>query len=715
MAPWWRRIVAGWPGGRKAEPGLPAHRYPSMSETKRRRRWPYVMGGAAVALAAAVLLFQWDWLIPMVNARASAALGRPVTITHLHVKLGRVPHIVADGVTIANPADWPGGGDFATIEHLALDVDAMAYVRNRQVVIPAIVVDKPVVDAQQMADGRANWVFASSGPATSPANSGAETQIGQLTINDGHAHVQSAKLSADFNIDIATKDGDGGKGQIVAAAKGTYAKQPITAQFTGGALLSLRDAAEPYPVNLQLANGPTKVSLAGTVQNPLAFAGADLKLELAGPDMSLLLPLIGIAIPKTPAYRVAGQLDYADGVVKFQKFTGKVGSSDLNGDLQVDTKPDRPVLTAELNSKLVDLKDLGGFIGAEPGDADKGTKRPTRQNGRVLPDSPIDLPKLNVADVHLKYAAARIQGRAQPLDNMKATLDIVNGAVNVHPISFGIGRGQIVANIQLSETGKAVHAKAAIDFQRVDVDKLLNATGVARGAGAIGGRAVIDGSGRSLAEILGRGNGELKLYMGSGGNVSALLVDLSGLAFGNAVLSALGIPTRAQIQCLITDFVLQQGTATARVAVLDTDEARVGAYRHDQHGDGGAEPGAEDRGEAFQRGVAAGPDQYRRHLRVAHGGPGFGRAGDPRRGGRRSRHPAHAVGGAAADDRAGHRRGWGLFRLAPQRPGTAARARAGGAAGQPDAAVMPGLSGKGFHRRRFVCEVHPLRAAGAAR
>ncbi len=548
-----------------------------MAETKR-RRWPFILGGLVLVLVAAVALFQWDWLIPLVNSRASAALGRPVTITHLHVKLGRVPHIVADGVTIANPADWAGGGNFATIEHLALDVDAMAYIRNRQVVIPAITADKPEVDAQQLADGRANWTFASSDPPSAPASSsGPETKLGTLTINDGHAHVRSAKLATDFNIDVATRDGDGGKGQIVATAKGTYAKQPITAQFTGGALLSLRDETQPYPVNLQLANGPTKVSLVGTVQNPLSFAGADVKLELAGPDMALLLPLTGIAIPKTPPYRVSGNLDYADGVYKFHKFTGRVGSSDLNGDLDIDSKPQRLVVTANLNSKLVDLKDLGGFIGAEPGDADKGTKRPVRQNGRVLPDQPIDLPKLNAADVHLKYHAGRIQGRAQPLDNMRADLDIVNGQVDVHPLSFGIGRGQIAANIHLAESGKAVHAKATIDFQRVDVDKLLNATGVARGAGAIGGRAVIDGTGHSLAEIMAGGNGELKLYMGSGGNVSALLVDLSGLQFGNALLSYLGIPDRARIQCLITDFVLQQGVATSRLTVLDTDESRVGA------------------------------------------------------------------------------------------------------------------------------------------
>lgn len=541
-----------------------------MSETKR-RRWPFVLGGLALALALFLAVFRWDWLIPLVNAQASKALGRPVTVTHLHVRLGRVPHIEADGVTVANPDGWPGGGTFATADRLSVDIDALAYVRSRAVVIPDIAIDRPQVDAQQLEDGRANWTLAGGGGGT-----GTAPKIGNLRINDGHAHVVMAKLKSDFNVDVATKDTEGQPSQIVASAKGTYAKAPIDATFTGGALLSLRDESQPYPVNLQVANGPTKISLVGTVKDPLAFAGADLKLDLSGPDMSLLLPLTGVAIPQTPPYRITGALDYADGSVKFNGMNGKVGSSDLTGDLQIDTKPQRPVITADLQSKLVDLKDLGGFIGADPGDASKGTKKAAPSNGRVLPNDPVNLPKLNAADVHLKYRAGRIQGRSQPLDNMRADLDIENGAVSLSPLSFGIGRGQIVSDIKLAQSGEGVHARTTIDFQRVDVDKLLASTGAARGAGAIGGRAVIDGTGRSMAEILAHGNGELKLYMGSGGNVSALLVDLSGLQFGNAVLSALGVPSRATIQCLITDFVLQQGVVEARTVLLDTDEARVG-------------------------------------------------------------------------------------------------------------------------------------------
>ena len=548
-----------------------------MTETVRRRRWPYVIGTVAAAIIIFAVLFRWDWLIPLIEPRASAALGRPVTIGHLHVTLGRTTRVVADDVSIGNPSGWSGGdGPFATAEHLTADIEAMTLIKERKVVLPLIQVDKPVVDAQQLADRKANWAFGGGGSDSSSSGDSGPA-LGRLVINDGAVHVRSAPLGADFQVAVETKSGDSAnKDQIVAHAKGVYAKQPITAEFVGGALLTLRDAGDPYPIDLKVQNGPTTASVQGTIQNPLAFAGANVRLVFAGPDMSLLLPLTGIAIPKTPPYRVAGKLDYANGVVKFEELQGKVGSSDLGGALSVDTKPARPVLTADLQSKMVDLKDLGGFIGAEPGDATKGTKKAEMSNGRVLPTDPISLPRLNVADVHLNYAAHRIEGQRQPLDDMRVAMDIVNGTISLHPLSFGVGKGQITSDIQLSEKAQELAMKANVEFKSVDVSKLLNATGVGQGAGSIGGRAVIEGTGKSLAEILGGSNGEVKLYMGAGGNLSALLVDLSGLQFGNALLSAIGVPSREQIQCLITDVMLTNGNAQSRLTMLDTNASRIG-------------------------------------------------------------------------------------------------------------------------------------------
>jgi uncharacterized protein involved in outer membrane biogenesis len=103
----------------------------------------------------------------------------------------------------------------------------------------------------------------------------------------------------------------------------------------------------------------------------------------------------------------------------------------------------------------------------------------------------------------------------------------------------------------------------------------MAATHAFNGAGAIGGRAEIASTGNSVATFLGNGNGGLAVYM-AGGNLSALLIDLSGLELGKAILSALGVPTRTNVDCMIGDFALRQGVVTTQALLVDTGEAIIG-------------------------------------------------------------------------------------------------------------------------------------------
>jgi uncharacterized protein involved in outer membrane biogenesis len=185
------------------------------------------------------------------------------------------------------------------------------------------------------------------------------------------------------------------------------------------------------------------------------------------------------------------------------------------------------------------------------------------------------MPKLTAADVHVKYRANSIRGgRRQPLDNLRAEFDVVAGNVDLHPISFGVGRGQMLFTGKLSPVdGGGLRADVKAQFQRLDISKLMSAAG-SEGGGALSGRAELRATGKSVAQLLGTGDGRVTLTT-SGGNLSALLVDLSGLRVANAVLSALGIPSRTNLQCFIADFRLQDGTLNTQSMIIDTDDAII--------------------------------------------------------------------------------------------------------------------------------------------
>lgn len=565
--------------------------------TRRRTTKLGLFIGIPILLVALLIVFwNWDWFIPFVDARASAQLGRRVTIAHLHVRLGRTIRLVADDVVVDNPKGFPSDiPPLARIGHLGVDVNVMAYIHHRIISIPHIDVNHPVLELRALPDGTNNYTLhLKPSPPPKPGQKASPApRIGDVTIEAGQLHAAIPKLKADFKATIATAaatgvvSANGQTSEITAKADGTYAGQPVTATLVAGALLTVTNKTKPFPIDLLLANGDTHVSLIGTIQDPLAFAGTNLDLVLSGANMDQLYPLTGIPIPSTPAYKISGKLNYVTATrrIHFDDFRGVVGNSDIEGTITEQPEGQKPDVTMDLASQRVDLADLGGFIGTKPGRATTRTStaaertavaRSETETKGLLPTTPISLPKLDAANIHLRYDGHHIEGRNIPLDSLTVTADIVQGAVHIHPLTFTIGTGRVQSDIDLTPASdKRTKLKADIHFDHVDVTRLMQATHAFGGAGTIGGLATIDSTGNSVATFLGNGNGGLDLYM-SGGNLSALLIDLSGLEFGKAVLSALGVPTRTPVECLIGDFVLRNGFVNTRALMVDTGEALIG-------------------------------------------------------------------------------------------------------------------------------------------
>ncbi len=530
----------------------------------------------AVLALGAVAVTMPIWIRPFVAGWASAALGRTVEIGHLAVSLGRFPLLTASQITVGAGAE---GTPLATIEAIVFTLDFSSVLHGKLPAIPDISISGMEISAVETPQGINNWTF-DRPSATSSSQPWAVPRIGVVHIKNSHAHLVLAPVAADIRFDIRTEGEP--DGTIIADVTGTYAGQLVSGRLTGGAILNLRDAADLYPVDIQLANGPSRIKLIGSLRDPLHLAGADVRLELAGQDLAKLYSLTGIPFPPTPPYHVTGSLDYAGGIVNFSGIAGRLGSTDLNGDLHVDTKPSRPVVQGALWSRRVDLADLAGFIGSQPGRVTTPGQTPAQRQAvaqaiaspQLIPNLPIDIPKIRSADFHLTYHGDSFIGGAVPFDKLAARLDIDDGHIRLTELRMAIGHGQIVGEVDMMPLVDSVRMKASFDFQRLDVARLLSALNFVRGDGVLGGRARIAAVGKSLSEMLVAGEGSLSVFM-AGGNVSALVIDLSGLQFADAALSALGLPNRESVRCLIGDLALAQGSLRSRTLLLDTPDNRM--------------------------------------------------------------------------------------------------------------------------------------------
>ena len=137
---------------------------------------------------------------------------------------------------------------------------------------------------------------------------------------------------------------------------------------------------------------------------------------------------------------------------------------------------------------------------------------------------------------------------------------------------MGIGKGAITGDIALSPVGNEVDTEAEVKAEHVNVSHLLAAAGLGSGEGILDGTAKLKGRGASMSSILANGDGALRIVMPMGGNINALLVDLSGVEIVPAFLAAIGVPDKEGIRCMVADFELRHGILASRVLEVNTTE-----------------------------------------------------------------------------------------------------------------------------------------------
>jgi len=88
------------------------------------------------------------------------------------------------------------------------------------------------------------------------------------------------------------------------------------------------------------------------------MAGIDLLLDVKGDSLSKIFPYTGIPLPPTRPYGLSGHLRKEGEIWSFAEFKGRVGGSDLSGDLRYDGSKPKPDIQVDAVSKKLDFEDL---------------------------------------------------------------------------------------------------------------------------------------------------------------------------------------------------------------------------------------------------------------------------------------------------------------------------------------------------------------------
>lgn len=530
------------------------------------------------AVATLAILSTTLWARKPVAWIVTQQTGREFRVEgDLRIYPGWPTRVRAEKVSFDNP-DWAREPVMFHVEEAEIRIKLLRLLLG-DLILPKINVSQPVVNLERDAEGRRNnWTLG----ADTDGDGGTVPEIGRLIIDRGRLTFRDPTTRTLLTLDAETTEEDE-SGGIRFNGSGTYKAMQVSAQGSGGAVLAIRDTALPYPIRARFRAGPTHGSAEGTVSGLAQLATTDLTINLQGNSLEDLYPLFGVALPPTPPYRLRGRVVHRDRVWSVKDLDGRVGDSDVAGDVELRYQDDRPMLTANLHSRLFDLDDLGGLIGAPPQTGAGETASPEQKRRAqalkteptLLPDEPYHPERLRTMDADIRFKASRVRGGRNPLQDVSFHAVLEDGVLVADPLTFGVAGGHVVSRLEVNARENVLATKTDAQFKRIHLSQMFPESELLQqSAGVVGGRARLTGQGGTFAKILGGSSGSIGLAM-RGGRVSNLLLEFTGLDVAETLGLLFGGDKPVAIRCAIADFQVTDGVMKSRTALIDTTDTNI--------------------------------------------------------------------------------------------------------------------------------------------
>ena len=558
-----------------------------------------VWTGALVALVMLVLLFDWNWFRHPLERYISDKTQRTFTISDLDVKLGwkLTPTIRMKDLHFSN-AKWSQNGDvMARAEAVEFSVSLRDL--PEKILVPRVALTKPDLLFERTADDRKNWVLSEPGD-----KSPSKLRISTLSVDQGR--LRFFDHGQPFDIDVLASTFDPAKQEQVKDAtmapvnnrystqykfSGKYHGAAYSGNALTGEVLSFQESEVPFPIKGDLVAGTTRVSVQGTIADAANISGIDTQLRIEGQTLANLYPFLLLPLPATPPYNLSGHLILKGNKYTMDDLTGKIGSSDVTGRAAyVNSKP-RPLLTADLRSKLLDMADLGPVVGVQTkgsGGKPKISQAQTSTKAsavaaekaidpnRILPAGSFDGSRLQKMDAEVNLEAVKLKVPVDlPFESLRASLDLKNSVLKLQPLEFGFAGGIINSQITLDARKPIINTDATVNMRRIQVAKLIpDRKTFAQGAGLMGATIQLKGSGNSIADAAAKSNGRISAAIANG-RLSNLLDAASGLNGGKIITLLAGGDKTIAVNCGGMAFDVRQGIGTSSLFVIDTEQTQI--------------------------------------------------------------------------------------------------------------------------------------------
>jgi len=400
-------------------------------------------------------------------------------------------------------------------------------------------------------------------------------------------------------VEVRDVEGQLGDSQFKVSAKvvnpPTFVGSEITLSASGqdiGQLLVNRDFERTLPFsldgsvarenrNIQLSQvkgslGALQINANGIVGNLDNLSATDLQLSITAPSLQNIGEFLDFPLPDDP-FRMRARFQGSPSVFRAEKLEINLGPSDLSGELSVDLSGKTSV-NGVFESNYLDL----AWLQKEDKDDGSGEKpKEKSKKGYLIPDTPIALPQLDMADIDIEVTFNQIDFLHRTSRDIHIISRVKNGNLYLDPFQTRGEDGGLLSG------SLAVEREVKSDITSVELS--LKGDDVQLGIGHFEGQdpetfrqadivAILSGSGATYRELATSLNGRIEVVQGPG------LTGNSGLSliFGNfigEVLNLLNPFSKTEKftvnECAVTVVNIESGVVTVDPIVSQTEKMTI--------------------------------------------------------------------------------------------------------------------------------------------
>lgn len=328
-----------------------------------------------------------------------------------------------------------------------------------------------------------------------------------------------------------------------------------------------------------------EVRINGAAGEASGHADIDLNFSARGNDAAFLNRLLNKEFRITGPFTLSGHMqDLRVGEYQIEDLRLMIAESDVNGQLVIDLKSERPGIKAQFESRTLDLRPFLPEIhiedrAPEPATNTRQTTAARQANERnVFSGKPFALEDLKLLDLSIALKAKELFARLAAMRDVDIDLSLQNGDLTVAPLRFTGGNGDIDGQITLQQGEKNSLLSARLDITNSDIGQVMDDLDRPREIeGPLDFHLHIEGPTDSMAGLMGGLNGTINLYVREG-RVNNKYI---GLLYGNLGTTMLNLikplsqkDPMINLNCFVLSFDIHDGKAK-HAGLLDTKQTSL--------------------------------------------------------------------------------------------------------------------------------------------